>query len=93
MLAFFAQIAYLAQNKHSHLAPPGYPVVNMLPKPKLTADKRKQTVSSLLLLVKDDTRPVELKLGALISMANIFNMLIVLKEIVFPYSGNPIKIL
>jgi hypothetical protein len=58
MLAFFVQIAYLFQNNNSHLATAGYPVVNMPSnKQELTADKRKQIVSQLMLLVKEDTLP------------------------------------
>jgi hypothetical protein len=41
ILAFFVQIAYLAQNKHLHLAPTGYPTVNLPQKPEQTADQRK----------------------------------------------------
>jgi hypothetical protein len=40
----------------------------MLPKPELTEDQRKQTVSRLLLLVKEDTVTVELNWRALIYM-------------------------
>jgi hypothetical protein len=38
ILAFLAQIAYLFQNKHSHLATAWYPGVNMSPKPELTSN-------------------------------------------------------
>jgi hypothetical protein len=45
----------------------GCPVVEMPPKPELTEDQRKQTVSRLLLLlVKEDTLTVKLNWRALI---------------------------
>jgi hypothetical protein len=44
----------------------GYPVVEILPKPELSEDQRKQTLSRLLLLVEEDTVTVELNWRALI---------------------------
>jgi hypothetical protein len=47
----------------------------MPPKPELTGDQRKQKVSQLLLQVKDGNQPaVEVKWGALIYMANVFDV-------------------
>jgi hypothetical protein len=49
ILAFFAQIAYLFEIRHSHLATAGYPAVEMPPKTELTAHQRKRIVSQLVL--------------------------------------------
>jgi hypothetical protein len=67
---FFPQIAYLFQNKHSHLAAAAYPFVDMPSKPELIADQRKQIVSHLL-VKEDNLLPIQLKWGALISTASI----------------------
>jgi hypothetical protein len=46
----------------------------MPPNPELTSDQRKHMVSKLLLLVKEDTLPLQLKWGGLISNADIFDV-------------------
>jgi hypothetical protein len=63
---FFVPIEYIFAKRYSRLESAWYPVVEMLPKPELTEDQRKQTVSRLLLLVKEDTLTVELSRRALI---------------------------
>jgi hypothetical protein len=48
ILAFFAQIEKLFAKRYSHLETAArYPVVEMSPKPKLTEDQRKQTLSRM----------------------------------------------
>jgi hypothetical protein len=49
---------FLQKGIHT-LKPLGTPVVEMSPKPELSEDQRKQTLSRLLLLVKEDTLTVE----------------------------------
>jgi hypothetical protein len=46
----------------------------MPPKPELSSHERKQIVQQLLLQAKPDTQPVELKRGAIKSVANDFNV-------------------
>ena len=46
----------------------------MPPKPELSADQRKQMVSQRLLQVKEDTDPIVLRRGAILSVANNFDV-------------------
>jgi hypothetical protein len=55
-----------SEKRNSHLETTRYPVVKVPPKPELTKDLRKQIVSRLLLLVKEDSLKVELKRRVLI---------------------------